>query len=144
MATTFASLYPYARTLLGDFGPTTYVYANDHLDLGFRRALLEESTFEETPTGSITPVVTAKADILRFALRVAVALLSPSSNALSYRGPVLSVSRENARKGHLGYLEGLLDSTVNGGTPTIGTYTDLQQYYDAPDEVANTLTDLLS
>lgn len=133
----FADLYPTIRTMLGDIGAVPG-YSNDQLDLGIRMALLDEEGFDESPSQAIAPDITQKVDKRRIALKSAISLLSPSSGQMSYRTPVLSVSRENGRAGHLGYLEDCLRSLVDGDLALAGD-DEWDALFNGPSRVSSRL-----
>lgn len=114
----FSELYPPVRTLLGDFSAVAPSWSNAQLDMGIQNALLQEEGFfvgEPDESGqTITPDLEEKSDIYRVSLRTAIALLSPSSGAFSWRTRSFGATRENGRAGHLGYLESELRRITDG------------------------------
>lgn len=127
----FSDLYSPTRTFLGDIG-TNPGYSNGQLDLGISSGLLFDEAFSEgdvnyTGGRTITPDVTNKTDKARLSLRAAISLLSPQSGAFSYRTKVLSVTRENSRNAHLGYLQQTLRELEDGGV-RVASETEWDQW----------------
>jgi hypothetical protein len=133
---TFAGLYPFVRVLLDDQDEDAPAYSNEMLDRAMRLALLREEDVEEDPAGSFSPALSTKIDVLRVSVRTALSMLSPAADGLSYRTPVVSVSRPSQREGHFRYLEGLLEVAVNGELADVEAYSDV----DAASEAASTRT----
>ncbi len=135
MATTpFSILYPFIRTLLGDIF-TIPSYSNDQLDMGIRQALLfEDPCFAEVtlinPEGDqeITPAIVNASDKLRVCVRSAIALLRPSSDAGSYRTPMLSVSTTVS----ISYtdLKSLLRELTDGGLNIVASDNEFDQAFN--------------
>jgi len=128
--THFSDLYSPTRTFLGDISAIP-MYSEDQLDLGIESALLlSNGEFSEGPEDSgertITPDLTGNAKA-RLAIMAAIALLSPASGAMSYRTKVLSVTRENGRAGHLGWLESQLHELTNGSM-AVASETEWDQF----------------
>lgn len=112
----FSELYSTVRTLLGDVGAIP-VYSNAQLDMGISLAVMQEDSYDEGlvgPDKAITPDIANKTDKLRISVRSAITLISPQSGASSYRTKVLSITRENSRNAHLGYLLSLLRDLEEG------------------------------
>ena len=139
MSTPFSDLYNPMRTLLGDIGEFP-AWSDAQLDLGISAALLSEDGYDEA-TGTIVPDLATKTDKLRISLKSAIALMSPSSGKMSYRTPVLSVSREDGRSGHLGYLEELLRELDNGSF-AIDSEDEWDKFFDGPRLVSARLSKL--
>lgn len=144
---TFTELYPTLRTLLGDTR-TTSLYTDATLDMVIRVALLKLKAdnagyaYSESPTSSVSPAFAARSDELRLLLHAAILMLAPNSGAMSYRTPVLSVSRENMNAGHLGFLRQLLGDLDSGGAVAVDGYTDWEMYFEGSTRVADTLAEL--
>ena len=133
MSTTpFTTVYPYARTLLGDLDTIAPIWSDDQLDLGIRVGLLQEESYSEVATVSasgdreITPALATKGDLFRIALRTALGLLSPSMQEGSYRTPMLSVSRGR----NLNYedMQRSLQVLVDGGEATALSDSEFDQF----------------
>lgn len=139
----FSDLYTPTRTFLGDISETPS-YSNAQLDMGLAAALmLDDGDFEEGALqGSdrtITPDVTAKADKARLSIQAAICLLSPQSGAFSYRTKVLSVTRENARHAHLGWLLEQLRK-VREGEFVVASETEWDQFLRGSAEAVSLLS----
>lgn len=128
MATNFTELYPIVRTLLGDIGALAK-YSTIQLDLVIRAALLKEEGFNETTPQVIDPAITSKTDLLRIAIRSALAMVRPSSGPNSYRTAALAVTRGGGADTLVAKLEQELHN-LEDGRAVFSSWSDLDKWRD--------------
>lgn len=146
MATTFADLYTYIRTILGDTDSVVVVYLDNVLDQQIRLALatdpldlnLEESGTTKTFTKTLTLTEQATMSFL-----VARALAANLDNEFSYKTPVHSVRRKGGAANLRSYIAEMIDE-LSGGNVIINEEGELSLYLNYHDRYCDDYTQALN
>jgi hypothetical protein len=138
----FSALYSELRLMLGDVGKTA-LYGTAQLDMGLRHALwIKGGAWGDGSDGTAAVDPANFTDLVWLCAKAALGLVKPTSDPLSYRTPVLSVSRPYGRQMHVQELERLVRDAEQAGDGGVSSYTEWNKLAFAPYDVLAALASI--